>query len=164
MSIEDNKIIAKKYHLEFCSKWNFDLIDEIIHEDYELHESSVGIVQKEEIVKGKEGFRKRMKRFATAFPDLKYGIIKIIAEGDSVIVWWALRATQADEIFGFPSKGQKIQIFGTNHFTMKDGKIISNIINYDTFSFLIQLGHVTINTDQDDMVMQYLKHLESLRL
>lgn len=162
--MEENKIIAKKYLLELFGKWNLDLIDELIHDDYELSEKSVSVILQGGIEKGKSAFAKRMVNFSKALPDLKYGIIKIIAEDDSVIVWWALRGTQAEELFGFPSKGKTVQVFGTNHFIFRDGKIINNTTNFDSFSFLIQLGHVTIHTDQEEMVMQYLKHLESMRL
>lgn len=164
MTIEKNKQIAKKYLLELYGKWNIDLVDELIHDEYVLSDNSVVLSSQYSTEKGKAAFLKRLIEFSKSLPDLKYGIIKIIAEEDSVIVWWALKATQVGEVFGFPSKGKTVQIFGTNHFIMEDGKIRSNTINFDTFSFLIQLGHVTINTDQEEMVMQYLKHLANLRL
>lgn len=163
MSPENNKIIAKKFLLDLFGRWKFDLVDEIIHDDYELGENTVSIDYQNQIDGGKSGFIKRLKLFAKALPNLKHGIIKVLAEEDSVIVWWAMKATQADTLYHYPSKGKSVQIFGTNYFKFKDGKIIFNTINYDTFSFLIQLGHISINEDQEKLVEQYLKRIQDMR-
>ena len=55
-----------------------------------------------------------------------------------------------------------MKIFGTNYFEIKDGKIYSSLTNFDTFSFLIQLDHASVQMDQEDLVLQYLKNLEEL--
>lgn len=164
MTIENNKRMVRKFLLELFGRWKFELVDEIIHDDYELTENSVTITLQTSNKNGKQGFDKRIRQFKKSFPNLKYGIIKIIAEDDSVIAWWAMTATQADEIYGFSSKGQTAKIFGTNHFIFKDGKIISNTVNFDSLSFLIQLGHIALNSDQEDLVMQYLGSLERMDL
>ncbi len=164
MTAEHNKNVARKFFLELCNKWNFDLFDELIHDDYEVSDHSASIALRGKLEKGKIGFIKRLKHMSQSLPDTHYRILKIIAEDDGVIVWWALKGTQVGEFMGFPPKGQSAQVFGTNYFKMKDGKIISNILNFDTFSFLIQLGHVSIKTDEDQIVMQYLKHLENINI
>ncbi|OLS24995.1 MAG: hypothetical protein HeimC2_20500 [Candidatus Heimdallarchaeota archaeon LC_2] len=162
MSIEKNKILAKKFLLELYCRWNYDLVDELIHEDYELGKDSVSILAQARTLPGKAAFVKRLKYYHKALPDMRYGIIKIISEEDNVIVWWAMKATQVGDFNDFPTKGKKVQIFGTHHFEIKDGKIISSTINFDTFSFLIQLGHIEVTNEQEDMVMEYLKRIEKL--
>ncbi|OLS24996.1 MAG: hypothetical protein HeimC2_20510 [Candidatus Heimdallarchaeota archaeon LC_2] len=55
------------------------------------------------------------------------------------------------------------KIYGTNHFTFKVGKFISQTVNFDSISFLVQLGHISVNEDQQKLVEQYLKRLEDMK-
>ena len=66
MSLEDNKQMAKRYLLELYGRWKFELIDELIHDDYELSENSVTIKHQASNKNGKQGFVKRLKQFKNA--------------------------------------------------------------------------------------------------
>ncbi|MCY3415097.1 MAG: ester cyclase [Candidatus Heimdallarchaeota archaeon] len=166
MSLEKNKNLACKFLTELYSKWQFDVIDEIIHDNYKISERSVSVIHLEESMPpgpGKQELKKRVQYFRKAMPNMRYTILKLIAEDDSVMAWWTWEGTQEDELFGFSPNYKSMKIFGTNLFKIKDGKILSTSVSFDTFSLLIQLGHVQIDQDQDEFIMKYLEKLRDLK-
>lgn len=163
MSFEHNRALAVKYLKEIFGEWNFDLIDEVVHEDYTMSESSVELIKRHQTVnKGRSALLDRIKSIRQGMPNMRFNILKIIAEKNGVITWWSWEGKQEGLLFGFPPKNKEMKIFGTNYFEIKDGKIYSSLTNFDTFSFLIQLDHASVQIDQEELVLQYLKSLEEL--
>lgn len=159
MSLEFNKTLVQKYQLELFSKWKMDLIEEIIHENYKISPKSVSIVTSNN-PEGRENFRNRLIAIKMGMPDMSYEIITMVAEGNRVISYWTVKGTQKDVLFGFPSKGKFAKVFGTILFVFKDRKIISADVNFDSYSFLVQLGHVKIDKETSQDVLDYLKNVE----
>ncbi|MHA2100171.1 MAG: ester cyclase [Candidatus Kariarchaeaceae archaeon] len=163
MSFQHNRTLAVKYLKEIFGQWRYDLIEEVVHENYHMNESSVDLIKRHQVVKkGREAFHDRVESIRIGMPNMVFNILKIIAEEDGVITWWSWEGTQDGTLFGFPPKGKEMKIFGTNFFEIKDEKIYSSLTNFDTFSFLIQLGHALVQVDQEDLVLQYLKNLEEM--
>lgn len=164
MSLEHNKSIARQFLTELFSKWDFSLIEKIIHDDYHVSKNSVAIINFKDSLfndPGKGNFRDRLHYIRKGMPDLEFKVTKMVAEGDEVIVWYTWSGTQNGMLFGFPPKNRKVKIFATNYFTIKNKKIISTRITLDSFSFLYQLGHVDFINDES-MVLRYLDDIERI--
>lgn len=160
---DHNRKLAIRYLKEIIGEWNYDNVHEIMHPEYSLSDASVDIaLQKEVGLVGMDAFIERTENLRKGMPNQKFHILKIIAEENSAITWWSWEGTQTGDLFGFPPKNRSMKVFGTMFFEIRDKLIYSTIVNFDTFSFLIQLGHASIKVDEDDLVMKYLKSLEEL--
>ena len=85
MSLEFNKEITRKYISELFVQWNYDLIDELIHKDYQFGEISRDrftdtLEHPLAVGSGKEILISRLEVWRNAFPDLKIRILMQIAE------------------------------------------------------------------------------------
>lgn len=76
-----------------------------------------------------------------AFPDLRLSIEAMAEEGDSVFVRWHLTGTHTGGSYqGIAATGKRIELDGTDHFTIRDGKVVSNFVVYDQMQFGRALG------------------------
>lgn len=163
--LEYNKSIAKLFLCEMYTNWRYEIVNDIVHDDYFISRNSVAIINNLNSMPtgtGKKNMKKRVQYFRKAIPDSNYDIIKMVAEGDEVIAWWIWTGTQEGELFGFPASNQPFRIFGTNLFTIKEGKIVNTLVTFDSFSMLIQLGHVDLESAENVFLIQYLKNIEKI--
>jgi steroid delta-isomerase-like uncharacterized protein len=75
-----------------------------------------------------------------SFPDTKYNIKDILADGDKVIVWWTFTGTHKGEWGGIPATGKKIMNSAIEIYKLQNGKIIEERTEVDGTSFNQQLG------------------------
>lgn len=165
MSLEYNKSIACQFLNELYCKWDFSVIERIIHEDYFISKNSVSIINFQNDMPsgpGKRSLVDRVHYLYNAMPDLNFEITRVVAEENEVIVWYSWTGTQKGEMFGFPPKNKKVKIFATNYFTIQAGRILTTRITFDSFSFLYQLGHVDFISDDETMMLQYLDDIERI--
>ncbi|MDO6413808.1 ester cyclase [Sphingomonas sp. BIUV-7] len=58
------------------------------------------------------GFRDRVERSRAAFPDQRFDIQELFADGDSVVMSWLWAATHQGDLPGFPASGKTIRMSG----------------------------------------------------
>ncbi len=58
------------------------------------------------------GFRDRLLRSRAAFPDQRFDIQGLFAEGDSVVMTWLWSATHLGDLAGFPATGKTVRMSG----------------------------------------------------
>jgi predicted ester cyclase len=91
---------------------------------------------------GAAGIRKKIGMLRQAFPDLKFTIEQIIAEGDVVAFRWKMVGTQSGEFVGYQPSHKPIEQFGHDFVTFKDGKIVTHYSATDSFRHILEkLGH-----------------------
>ena len=78
----------------------------------------------------------------TILPDYRMEVIDQIAEGDMVTTRCDMRGTQQGEFQGRPGTGQTFEINLVNIMRIRDGLIVDEWDEFDTLSFLAQLGIV----------------------
>ncbi len=86
----------------------------------------------------------------TAFPDLRYSIDSLLAEGDQVIVRSTMQATHSGPLMGLPvfgklqtpilPSGRTIVVTAIAIYTLKDGRILSVAQEFDQIGMLLQMG------------------------
>ena len=69
------------------------------------------------------GLRENYLKDLNSFPDYKYNINRMIAEGDSVVVHYTWTGTQKGEYLGVPASGNKVSVPFVDTFDIEDGKI-----------------------------------------
>ena len=74
---------------------------------------------------GREGNRRRSEMLAKAFPDTRYDIQELVAEGDTLVARWRMTDTHQGELAGptmtVPPTGRRIDVWGMSLYRMKEG-------------------------------------------
>lgn len=89
-----------------------------------------------------------------ALPDWRMEIEGIAAEGDAVFVRWRLTGTHAAAIFGIEPTGRRIEVDGIDHFTIREGRVVSNFVVFDQMQFARQIGMLPPDGSAADRVLR----------
>ena len=60
----------------------------------------------------RDGFRDRLRQSRAAFPDQRFEIVGMFADGDTVVMTWLWAATHLGDLPGFPASGRTIRMSG----------------------------------------------------
>ena len=93
---------------------------------------------------GREGDRQRSEMLATAFPDLRYEIEEMVAEGNELVARWRMSGTHQGDLAGptmtIPATGKHIDVWGMSLYRIEDGMAKEIWERFDMMEFLGQLG------------------------
>jgi predicted SnoaL-like aldol condensation-catalyzing enzyme len=117
---QENEVLAHKFHMEIFQKGNFSLADEILTQDFILHNP----VLPSELTKGPEG----VKRFASGVIDSCLGHQfthhETISKGDKVLIRWTFTGIPKRDFLGVSASAKPITISGFDLFRVsEDGKL-----------------------------------------
>jgi len=130
MQTESNKRIIQNLYENALNKRDFGKFDVLISKNYTNPKGDKGV----------DGIKKNIMDFIQAFPDAKWTLTEIIAEGDKVFVKQKVEGTHKGIFQNIPPTGQFISNEGMGIYELKDGKIISHQILTNQLGFLQQLG------------------------
>lgn len=134
---EENEALARLYWQE--AVWGEQgTIDEIVAPD-EVHHWGIGGE-----TNGFEEFSERWDLFNTAFPDLKFTVDQVAAEGDLAATSWTATGTQRGEWQGIAPTDREVTWSGINIFRIECGQIVESWGEADHLGLLSQLGATTI--------------------
>ena len=119
MSAEQNKATVLRFYEEVWNKGNVDFAFEVFAEDYIRHD-----LRPTEALAGPEGQRKIAAEFRAAFPDLRWEVDLILAEGDLVAGCWTAKGTNTGRWGGAEPTGKRAEFSGVNIFRFANGKVI----------------------------------------
>ena len=122
---------------QFCNDVfvNHDLskLDNYMRDDYIQHNPDVA--------QGKQGFVEFFEQTFKAIPDFKYTLMKIVAEGDLVMMYCTTSGTHTGgEWLEKQPTGNKLNFNVVDIFRIQDGMIAEHWDVADTFSLFSQLG------------------------
>jgi predicted ester cyclase len=92
--------------------------------------------------RGPAGFRQIIVGLRGAFPDLRYTIDDVVAQGDKVAVRWHWTGTHRGPFRGFAATGAPVSNSGNGIFRCSGGKIVAADIETDRLGFLEEIGAV----------------------
>jgi predicted ester cyclase len=138
MSSEENKQVAlnviKALNARDLSVWSQHLAEDYIAEhpgvSVPLNKiKSVGYYQ----------------RFVTAFPDIHFEVLHVLAEGDLVLIHWTASGTHAERLATLtgetiPPTRRRVRVSGALLTEVRDGKVVRLWGYFDQLSVLAQLG------------------------
>ncbi len=128
-----NKDIIERFSNELWHKHNFDIIDEVFHEDAIIH-SPFNIKQ------GSLTMHEAAHKWLESFPDLEIIINDLIAEGDKVVARWTAHGTHMGSFFETNPTHNEVTYAGVTTFEFKDGKVAEYWALVDMNAILAQLG------------------------
>lgn len=102
MSTEQNRDMIRRNYEESFNKGNISFLNELMAPDYVGHMGG-GIE-----VKGPEAFGRFLAMLRTAFPDMKFTVENIVAEGDYVAHRYAFMGTHKGDFMGIAPTGKRV--------------------------------------------------------
>lgn len=83
-----------------------------------------------------------MSGFMEAFPDLRFDVEAVLADGDLVSARMMARATHQKEFAGFPATGKEVEVRVMGMIRVADGRIVEHWNVMDELALMQQLGLV----------------------
>jgi len=133
-ALEKNKKLVETLCMTVFQKHDFSRLDEIMRDDYIQHN--------EDTPQGKAGFKEFFEQMFKAMPDFNYTIKKIVAEGDTVIMYSTTTATHSGEWLGNPPTGNKLNFDVVDIFRIENGKIAEHWDVADTLKLFTHVGKI----------------------
>lgn len=131
---ERTKRVVRRYVEEVWNEGDVDAMDEILTKDQLYHDPAGGGT--EDVAE----FKRFIRGYREAFPDLRYEVEEYIAEGDRAAFWGRVTGTHEGEFMGMEPTGNGIDIMGIGVVRVEDGKIAERWANFDLFGMFQQLG------------------------
>jgi|SRR5579859_5574096 len=132
-SIEDHKRLVQRVYEEFTNQRQLDLADALFSPDFVDHGAPA-------TRRGAEGVKETTRAFLAAFPDFKFEIEAMVAEGDQVHVRGTISGTQQGAYAGLPASGKHARWSAMDDFRFENGKIVERWTERNRIALLKQLG------------------------
>lgn len=134
MSADANKNLVRRFFAEVWNEGNEAAIDAYLAEDTTGNDPDFGT--------GRDAFRDQWARWRAAFPDLRFAVEDVVAEGDKVVSRWTLTGTHRGEFMGIPATGRRVEVTGMSLDLIRDGRIVSGFDSWDALGLRQQLGTI----------------------
>ena len=134
---EQNKTNIRRLFEEVWNKGHVPVADELFAPTYTNHDSSTP-----DLGRGPESEKKRVTLYRSAFPDIRFTIEDMLAEGETVVARWSCRGTHKGELNGIAPTGKQFNITGVSIARFTNGKMFEGYVNWDALGLMQQLGVV----------------------
>ena len=133
MSVEENKDVVRRAYEE-VNRGDLDAASVYVAPDMARNGEPAG----------READKRRDEALLAAFPDLRYDIEDLMAEGDTVVTRWRMTGTHEGELAGptmsVPPSGKRLDIWGMSLYRIEGGMAKEIWESFDMMEFLGQLG------------------------
>ncbi len=137
MSTEENKAFMHRVYEEVYNQRNLAVLDEVCVPDFVVHYPSMTF-------QGLEAYKHFVSLLFSAFPDGRYTIEDMIAEGDRVVVRHTFGGTHLGDFMSIPPTGKYVTTTAIVISRISNGKAIEAWINGDDLGRMQQLGVVRV--------------------
>lgn len=131
----ENKTRVVEFY-EIINSGKYDQLDSILDSHVIWHDPLLPSGE----VRGIDNFKKVLKMFRSAFPDLHIKLEDQIVEGDKVVTRFVISATHKGDLMGIPSTGKPIKVTGISIIRFTNGKMVEEWIEEDGLGMMRQLG------------------------
>lgn len=133
---EQQKAIVRKLYDEVLTQGKIEVLETICSPDFEMTLMEYnGRVNP----KGPGAFETTVKTIHSSFPDIRYTIDDIFAEGNEVIARWSWTGTHQGAFREFPASHNHVTNYGMSIFRFDGDKIVSSWTQTDRLGFLQQI-------------------------
>jgi predicted ester cyclase len=87
-----------------------------------------------------DGHKAFMAGLLAAFPDSRFIVDDVIAEGDKLVTRWSAHGTHTGELMGIPPTGRKVLVSGTAIDRFENGQSVEHWEIFDQVGLMQQLG------------------------
>jgi steroid delta-isomerase-like uncharacterized protein len=135
-SVENNKAIDRRFANEVLNGHNLDVLPDLVAEDFVEQNPPLGQGP------GREGLRQFLAQMFEAFPDLRWRVEEMVAEGDRVAAWSTWEGTHRGTFLGVPPTGRSVSVEAWTIDHVRDGKVAESRIIMDVMGLMQQLGAI----------------------
>jgi steroid delta-isomerase-like uncharacterized protein len=129
-----HKTVVRSLFDQVLNRGRLEMIDACFAEDFVEHNPVPG--QKA----GREGVKHRVSALRAAFPDVRFVLDEVVAEGEIVAVRYRWEATHSGTFLGIPATGRRVAVRGMDFYRFQNGRVAEHWDNMDELSMLSQLG------------------------
>lgn len=133
---EENKTMVRRFIEEFWNKSDMEVVEQLVSTNVVRHH----IRNQDQDLHGIEEFKKWVAENRKAFPDMRFTIENIFAEGDQVMAHMRGEATHKGAFGGVEPSGTEVTFTSTAMMRLTDGKITECWLIADSLGILQQLG------------------------
>ena len=139
MSSKENKAIATRwFNAQKTAKIDFATFDDLTASDFVYHNISQPGVHTHEQRK------KMLIELNKAFPDIKYTILDMVAEGDKVACRYVIRGTHKGEFTGIPPTSKRIELSSLAIARVAQGKVAEMWVENNSLVMMLQIGVIPL--------------------
>jgi predicted ester cyclase len=139
MSTTEHKALIRRLFDEGWSEPGFPILEQAFAADHFSHAYGVG---------GPDAIRQIWTTFQSAFPDGRFTLNDLVAEGDRVAFRATFTGTQSGELIGIAPTGKSVSIGLIEICRFRDGQIVEDWTQTDMLGLLQQLGVVPVPGSQ----------------
>jgi steroid delta-isomerase-like uncharacterized protein len=132
---EQNKAVVRRWLEEAFNQGKVQVLDEICADDYVEYDPAYPGGQLR-----RDGVKQAIPIYRSAFPDIRFVIEDMIAEGDKVAVYWTMTATNLGAFRGIPPTGKRAEAEGMTLVRLRNGKSIEARSCWDATGLRQRMG------------------------
>ncbi len=134
MSTEENKAVVRRFFEELLSTDNVALADELLSPGFRFY--FAGNPDPMDLERYKEFLVARR----AAFPDRRFVVEDMIAEGDKVSARFTMRGTHEGKLLGIAPGGKEVRVTGIDMIRLAEGKMVEDRVEVDQLGMMQQVG------------------------
>ena len=131
----DNKQIETRIFEELWNKQRLETADELLDPGFLFHDP-----QSPFPIKGPEAYKRFVRYYLDAFPDLHFTINHQLSDSQTVMTRWSCTGTHKGDLPGIPATGRPISLTGITCGRIDNGRFVEAWSNWDALGLLQQLG------------------------
>ena len=155
--MEPGKYIVKRFVEELWNARRLDVADEIFAVNCVTHQLHSGVMP-ECVRRGPAEMKEHVLGWLMSFPDLRFTIEQMIAEGDRVVSQLAMEGTHQGAWMGIPPTGRRLQIRMVTVHRIAKNKIAEDWVLVESLGFFQQLGMLPSTAE---LIRNFAQHGES---
>jgi steroid delta-isomerase-like uncharacterized protein len=138
MSTEENKAVVRRFFEELLSTDNLAIADELLSPDFYFY--FAGSPEPMDLESYKEFLAARRR----AFPDRRFVVEEMIAEGEKVSARFTMRGTHKGELRSIAPSGREVTMTGIDMIRLEEGKMVEDRVEVDQLGMMQQLGVIAV--------------------
>jgi steroid delta-isomerase-like uncharacterized protein len=139
--MEPAKRIVKRFVEELWNARRLEVADQIFSQDCMTHQLRSGVAA-EAAPRGPEAMKEHVSGWVMSFPDLRFTVEQMVAEGDRVASQLVMEGTHQGTWMGIPATGKRLQIRMITIHRIRNGRIAEDWVVVESLGLFQQLGAV----------------------
>lgn len=136
MPAEESRAVIRRAYEEIWNQRNVEVVDEIVAEDF------LNYAAPSDRQRGRQGLKDVVRMFESAFPDFRYEVEDVIAEGEKVVVRDVFRGTHEGDFLGIPATGNRVTMEAIHIYRLSGGRLAEHWVARDDLGMMRQLGAI----------------------
>ena len=75
-----------------------------------------------------------------AISDFHLTVLAVAESGEDALVHWRMTGRHTGSVVGIAATGKQLRLDGSDHFVLRDGKVVTNTVVFDQMDFARQVG------------------------